>query len=406
MATSNRMTLLEQLSKYVVEKDKDFLKEALTLLINALMDAEVTSIIGAEKYERNDNRNNYRNGYRLREWDTRVGTLQLSIPKLRHGSYFPSLLEPRKMSEKALLNVVQEAYVHGVSTRKVDELVEALGMKGIDKSEVSRISKQLDDFVEEFKNRRLDGEYPYLWLDATFPKVREGGRVCSMALVIAIGVNQHGEREILSFDVGMSEDGAFWEEFLRGLVARGLKGVKLVISDAHEGLKAAAKKILTGSAWQRCRVHFMRNVLSQVPKNYQGMVSSIIRTIFAQNDQESAREQLRHVVDELKGRFPKAMKILEEAEDDILAYMAFPREHWAQIHSTNPLERLNREIRRRTDVVCIFPNREAVIRLVGAMLIEQNDEWKVGRRYFSLESMSKITSIREFTLTPVALLHK
>jgi len=400
------MTLLEQLSKYVVEKDKDFLKEALTLLINALMDAEVTTIIGAEKYERNENRSNYRNGYRQREWDTRVGTLQLSIPKLRHGSYFPSLLEPRKMSEKALLNVVQEAYVHGVSTRKVDELVEALGMRGMDKSEVSRISKQLDDFVKEFKNRRLEGEYPYLWLDATFPKIREGGRVCSMALVIAVGVNQSGEREVLGFDVGMSEDGAFWEEFLRRLVARGLKGVKLVISDAHEGLKAAVKKILAGSAWQRCRVHFMRNVLSQVPKSYQGMVSSIIRTIFAQNDQASAREQLRHVVDELKNRFPKAMTILEEAEDDILAYMAFPREHWTQIHSTNPLERLNREIRRRTDVVCIFPNLEAVIRLVGAMLMEQNDEWQVGRRYFSLESMAKLTSTKEFTLAPVALLHK
>lgn len=382
------------------------MKEALTLLINALMDAEVTTIIGAEKYERNENRSNYRNGYRQREWDTRVGTLQLSIPKLRHGSYFPSLLEPRKMSEKALLNVVQEAYVHGVSTRKVDELVEALGMRGMDKSEVSRISKQLDDFVKEFKNRRLEGEYPYLWLDATFPKIREGGRVCSMALVIAVGVNQSGEREVLGFDVGMSEDGAFWEEFLRRLVARGLKGVKLVISDAHEGLKAAVKKILAGSAWQRCRVHFMRNVLSQVPKSYQGMVSSIIRTIFAQNDQASAREQLRHVVDELKNRFPKAMTILEEAEDDILAYMAFPREHWTQIHSTNPLERLNREIRRRTDVVCIFPNREAVIRLVGAMLMEQNDEWQVGRRYFSLESMAKLTSTKEFTLAPVALLHK
>ena len=382
------------------------MKEALTLLINALMDAEVTTIIGAEKYERNENRSNYRNGYRQREWDTRVGTLQLSIPKLRHGSYFPSLLEPRKMSEKALLNVVQEAYVHGVSTRKVDELVEALGMRGMDKSEVSRISKQLDDFVKEFKNRRLEGEYPYLWLDATFPKIREGGRVCSMALVIAVGVNQSGEREVLGFDVGMSEDGAFWEEFLRRLVARGLKGVKLVISDAHEGLKAAVKKILAGSAWQRCRVHFMRNVLSQVPKSYQGMVSSIIRTIFARNDQASAREQLRHVVDELKNRFPKAMTILEEAEDDILAYMAFPREHWTQIHSTNPLERLNREIRRRTDVVCIFPNREAVIRLVGAMLMEQNDEWQVGRRYFSLESMAKLTSTKEFTLAPVALLHK
>jgi transposase-like protein len=400
------MSLLEQLSKYVVEKDKDFLKEALTLLINALMDAEVTSMIGAEKYERSENRNNHRNGYRQREWDTRLGTLQLSIPKLRHGSYFPSLLEPRKMSEKALLNVVQEAYVHGVSTRKVDELVESLGIKGMDKSEVSRISKQLDGFVTEFKNRILEGEYPYLWLDATFPKVREGGRVCSMALVIAVGVNQSGEREILGFDVGMSEDGAFWEEFLRKLVARGLKGVKLVVSDAHEGLKSAIKKVLTGSTWQRCRVHFMRNVLSQVPKKCQGMVSSIIRTIFAQNDQESAREQLRHVVDELRGRFPKAMEILEAAEEDILAYMAFPREHWIQIHSTNPLERLNREIRRRTDVVCIFPNRDAVIRLVGTMLMEQNDEWQVGRRYFSLESMEKLTQANGFSLAPIAILHK
>jgi putative transposase len=400
------MSLLEQLSKYVVEKDKDFLKEALTLLINALMDAEVTSMIGAEKYERSENRNNHRNGYRQREWDTRLGTLQLSIPKLRHGSYFPSLLEPRKMSEKALLNVVQEAYVHGVSTRKVDELVESLGIKGMDKSEVSGISKQLDGFVTEFKNRILEGEYPYLWLDATFPKVREGGRVCSMALVIAIGVNQSGEREILGFDVGMSEDGAFWEEFLRKLVARGLKGVKFVVSDAHEGLKSAIKKVLTGSTWQRCRVHFMRNVLSQVPKKCQGMVSSIIRTIFAQNDQESAREQLRHVVDELRGRFPKAMEILEAAEEDILAYMAFPREHWIQIHSTNPLERLNREIRRRTDVVCIFPNRDAVIRLVGTMLMEQNDEWQVGRRYFSLESMEKLTQANGFSLAPIAILHK
>jgi putative transposase len=406
VATKNRMSLLEQLSKYVVEKDKDFLKEALTLLIKALMDAEVTSMIGAEKYERSENRNNHRNGYRQREWDTRLGTLQLSIPKLRHGSYFPSLLEPRKMSEKALLNVVQEAYVHGVSTRKVDELVESLGIKGMDKSEVSRISKQLDGFVTEFKNRILEGEYPYLWLDATFPKVREGGRVCSMALVIAVGVNQSGEREILGFDVGMSEDGAFWEEFLRKLVARGLKGVKLVVSDAHEGLKSAIKKVLTGSTWQRCRVHFMRNVLSQVPKKCQGMVSSIIRTIFAQNDQESAREQLRHVVDELRGRFPKAMEILEAAEEDILAYMAFPREHWIQIHSTNPLERLNREIRRRTDVVCIFPNRDAVIRLVGTMLMEQNDEWQVGRRYFSLESMEKLTQANGFSLAPIAILHK
>lgn len=406
MATNDRMALLEELRKYLADKDKDFLREAVTVVVNSLMDSEVSSIVGAEKYERSGERNTYRNGYRDREWNTRLGTLELKIPKLRQGSYFPSLLEPRKMSEKALLNVVQEAYIHGVSTRKVDDLVEALGMKGIDKSQVSRISKQLDDFVEEFRNRKLESEYPYLWLDATFPKVREGGRVCNMALVIAVGVNKSGEREILGFDVGMSEDGEFWKEFLRGLVSRGLKGVKLVISDSHEGLKMAIKEILTGTTWQRCRVHFIRNVLSQVPKKYQGMVSSIVRTIFAQNDQKSAKLQLRHVVDELKDRFPKAMAILQDAEDDVLAYMAFPHEHWSKICSTNPLERLNREIRRRTDVVCIFPNREAVIRLVGAMLMEQNDEYQVGRRYLSLESMAKITDTGEYTLAAVALLHK
>lgn len=390
MASIDRMTLLELLRKSGMEGDIDFLKEAMNVLVHALMDAEVSAQIGAERYERSTDRTNHRNGYRHREWDTRVGTLDLRIPKLRKGTYFPSLLEPRKRAEKALLSVVQEAYVHGVSTRKVDELVEALGMKGISKSEVSRICKELDEVVVAFKERKLEGQFPYVWLDATFPKVREGGRVRNMALVVAIGVRETGEREVLGFDLGMSEDGPFWMEFLRRLVSRGLRGVQLVISDAHEGLREAIEQVLTGATWQRCRVHFMRNVLSQVPKTAKPMVSSMIRTIFSQPNQQEAVKQLRQVADQLRGPFPKAMDILEQGESDILAFMAFPQEHWKQIQSTNPLERLNKEIRRRSDVVGIFPNREAVIRLIGAVLMEQQDEWVVSKRYFSQESMSKV----------------
>lgn len=376
------------------------------VLVQSLMEAEVAADIGAERYERNAERVNQRNGYRERRWDTRVGTLDLKIPKLRKGSYFPSLLEPRKRAEKALLSVVQEAYVHGVSTRKVDDLVEALGMKGISKSEVSRICKELDETVLAFKNRYLEGEYPYVWFDATFPKVREGGRVCGMALVVAIGIRETGEREVLGFDLGMSEDGAFWTAFLRQLVSRGLRGVKLAISDAHEGLRKSIAEVLAGASWQRCRVHFMRNILSQVPKSSQAMVSSIVRTIFAQPNQSAAKEQLRLVVQQLERKFPKAMDILEQAETDVLAYMAFPAEHWRQIHSTNPLERLNREIRRRSDVVGIFPNRESAIRLLGAILMEQQDEWMVSRRYFSLESMAKVTGKDANLLSAQSLLQK
>jgi putative transposase len=294
---------------------------------------------------------------------------------------------------------------HGVSTRKVDELVESLGIGGISKSEVSRICKELDEVVQAFKNRPLEGEFPYVWLDATFPKVREGGRVQSMAFVIAIGVKATGEREVLGFDIGTSEDGSFWLTFLRSLVARGLKGVKLAISDAHEGLRAAIETTLVGATWQRCRVHAMRNVLSQVPKSSQAMVSSIVRTIFAQPTQEAAKEQLALVVKQLKSRFPKAMDVLQQAEEDVLAYMTFPREHWRQICSTNPLERLNREIRRRMDVVGIFPNRDSVIRLVGTILQEQDEEWSIGRRYFSLESMAKVTG-NQALLAPTSVLHK
>jgi transposase-like protein len=400
------MSLLELLRKSGSDGDVDFLREALNVLVHSLMEAEVAAQIGAERYERNTERTNQRNGYRQREWHTRVGTLDLSIPKLRKGSYFPSLLEPRKRAEKALLSVVQEAYIHGVSTRKVDELVVSLGMKGISKSEVSRICRELDEVVIAFKERPLEGQFPYVWLDATFPKVREGGRVRGMALVVAIGIRETGEREVLGFDLGMSEDGSFWLEFLRKLVARGLRGVQLAISDAHEGLRRAIEQVLVGATWQRCRVHFMRNVLSQVPKSSQSMVSSIIRTIFAQPSQEAATMQLRQVAQQLRGKFPKAMDILEQAESDVLAYMAFPREHWRQIHSTNPLERLNREIRRRSDVVGIFPNRESVIRLIGAILIEQQDEWTVARRYFSLESMAKVVKGEQLPLASTTLLQK
>jgi len=408
VATKDIMPSLEELFKYAGDKDRDFMRETLALILQKLMDAEVTAKIGAEKYQRTDERNNQRNGSRTRPYDTRLGSIELQVPKLRQGSYFPSFLEPRRMWEKALVNVVQEAYVHGVSTRKVDELVQALGLDGIDKSTVSRMSQELDEHVQRFVQRPLTLQYPYLWLDATFPKVREGGHVENMALVVAVGVNENGEREILGFDIGMSENGPFWTDFLRRLVARGLKGVKLVISDAHEGLKGAINEVLGGCSWQRCRVHFMRNVLCQVPRKQQGMVSAIVRTIFAAPDQKSAKEQLHMVVSQLKDRFPKAMEILESGCENVLQYMAFPSEHWAQIYSTNPLERLNREIRRRTDVVSIFPNRPSVLRLVGSLLIEQHEEWQIGRKYFSKESMNKVVnpSLAPYTLAPTSLLHK
>lgn len=383
-------SLLDWLRKMGMDKDADFLRESVQMLAQMLIEAEATEKIGAGAYERTPARVTYRNGAREREWDTRVGTVNLSIPKLRQGSFFPSLLEPRRRTEKALVAVVQEAYVHGVSTRKVDELVQALGMTGISRSAVSRLCAELDAEVERFRNRRLDGEYPYMWLDATFLKVREDGRVQSMAMVIAVGVNESGERRILGYDLGPSEDGAFWLEFLRSLVARGLKGVRLVISDSHEGLKNAIQAVLQGAAWQRCRVHFVRNVFAHVPKSAQQMVAASIKTVFIQQDQQSARVQLGHVAAGLEKRFPRAAEILLEAEEDVLAFMAFPSEHWRQIYSTNPLERLNKEVKRRTDVVGIFPNYGAVMRLAGAVLMEQDDEWAVGKRYFSQQSMAKL----------------
>jgi putative transposase len=390
MADDLRMALVELLRKAELERDADFLRDGVRVLSQALLELEVTQHVGAERHERTAERTGQRNGYRERLWDTRVGSLELRVPRVRDGSFFPSLLEPRKRAERALVAVVQEAYVQGVSTRRVDDVVQALGLQGISKSQVSRLCSELDGEVERFRTRKLDGPYPYLWLDATFLKVRQDGRVVSLAVVLAIGVNAGGQREVLGLDVGPSEDGAFWVQFLRSLVARGLAGVQLVISDAHQGLKGAIEAVLQGAAWQRCRVHFVRNALALVPKSTQQMVAATIRTVFVQPDAASAHEQWRRVADGFRPRYGRLAELLDAAEADVLAYLAFPPEHWRQIWSNNPLERLNKEVKRRTDVVGIFPNPEAALRLVGAVLAEQHDEWQVARRYFSAESLAKL----------------
>jgi transposase-like protein len=389
------MALAELVRKAEADGDVDFLREGVRVLSQALMELEVAQHLGAERYERTAERSGQRNGYRERTWDTRVGSLELKVPRVRDGSYFPSLLEPRKRAERALVAVVREAYVQGVSTRRVDDLVKALGLDGISKSQVSRLCEELDEEVERFRTRKLDGPYPYCWLDATFVKARQDHRVVSVAVVIAIGVNAEGQREVLGLDVGPSEDGAFWLSFLRSLVARGLSGVKLVTSDAHQGLKGAIAAVLQGAAWQRCRTHFMRSALALVPKSAQQMVAATIRTVFVQPDPQSAREQWRRVADSFRERYPKLAYLLDEAEPDVLAYLAFPPEHWRQAWSNNPLERLNREVKRRTDVVGIFPTEPAIVRLVGAVLAEQHDEWAVARRYFSAESLAKLTDSEE-----------
>ena len=388
--TKTSVPLLDYLRNLGAEGEVDFLREVLNMLVNLLMEAEVSEHIGAERHERTPDRKTQRNGHRERTWETRVGDLALRIPKLREGTYYPSFLEPRRPAEKALLAVVQEAYVQGVSTRKVDKILQKMGLSGMDPNKVSRICKELDEGVNAFRNRPLDSDYPYLWLDALYLKVRQNHRVVSMAVVIAIGVRETGEREILGLSIGASEESAFWMEFLRGLVQRGLKGVQLVISDAHSGLKEAISAVLNGASWQRCRVHFMRNVLAHVPKGDKAMVAAAIRTIFAQPDRETAEVQLSEVVQAMEKRWPKAAETLAAGAADVLTYMAFPREHWTRIYSTNPLERLNREVKRRTDVVGIFPNTAAAMRLVGSVLMEVNDDWEVGRRYFSLASMRKL----------------
>jgi putative transposase len=388
MADEVRMALAELLRKAEAEPGLDVLREGVRVLAAALMDLEVTQQVGAERHERTLERSGQRNGYRDRQWDTRVGTVDLRVPRVRDGSYFPRLLEPRTRGERALLAVVQEAYVGGVSTRRVDGLVKALGIEGVSKSQVSRICAELDAEVERFRSRPLREPYPYLWLDATFVKVRQDGRVVSQAVVIAVGVTASGVREVLGVDVGPSEDGGFWLRFLRSLVARGLTGVQLVVSDAHEGLRQAIGAVLHGAGWQRCRVHFVRNALALVPKGAQPLVAATLRTVFAQPTPEAARQQWRQVADGFRARFPRVADLMDAAETDVLAYLAFPAAHWRQLWSTNPLERLNKELKRRTNVVGIFPNPAAAIRLVGALLAEQHDEWQVGRRYFGAESMA------------------
>jgi putative transposase len=385
--TIDRMTL-----EALVEKgsDNDLLREMITFVANRMMEMEVESLTGAAHGERSSERTNHRNGYRERDWETRAGTIPLEIPKLRKGSYFPGFLEPRRLAEKALVAVIQEAYVQGVSTRSVDALVKSMGMSGISKSQVSRLCKEIDERVKAFLDRPIEGAWPYLWIDATYVKVREAGRIVSVAVIIAVAVNTDGRREVLGMEVGPSEAEPFWTKFLRSLTRRGLRGVKLVISDAHEGLKAAAAKVLQ-STWQRCRVHFMRNALAHVGTKQRAMVAAAIRTAFTQETAAAARKEWRAVADRLAERFPKLAKMMLDAEDDVLAHMAFPKDHWQQIHSTNPLERLNGEIKRRTDVVAIFPNDEAIVRLVGALLLEQNDEWCVQRRYMSLETLDGLS---------------
>ena len=399
----DRMDVLELLRKVAFDADLDFLREGLQVLMQAVMEAEVLSKTGAERGERSPDRLTHRNGYRARPWDTRVGTLALQIPKVREGSYFPSLLEPRRRSERALLAVIQQAYVEGVSTRRVEDLIQALGCDGISKSQVSRICQELDGVVQSFLGRPLDsGPYRYLWLDALTQKVREDGRIVNVSVVVATAVNREGKREVLGIDVGTSEDGAFWLAFLRSLVARGLGGVQLVASDAHQGLKDAIATVFAGASWQRCRTHFMTNLLSKIPRRAQPWVATMVRTIYQQPSPEEVHAQHHRMIGMLDERFPQAAALLEEAGPEILAFTAFPVAHWKQIWSNNPQERLNREIRRRTDVVGIFPNRAAVIRLIGAVLAEQHDEWQVGRRYLAAPVLDvEIADRMEDSMLPV-----
>ena len=389
MAETKRMTA-EQVVSYLLEEDGvDFLRESLRWVVQQLMEAEVSELIGAERGERApEQRLTHRNGYRPRRWDTRAGEIELAIPKIRRGSYFPSFLEPRRRSEQALVAVIQQAYVCGVSTRKVDQLVESLGLR-VSRSEVSRICAGLDEQVEAFRNRPLEGRYPYLWLDAKVEKVRDGGRVVRKALVLAYAVHESGYREVIGLDVGEAETEAFWRAFLRDLVERGLSGVQLVVSDAHAGLKKAIAQVL-GCPWQRCTVHFLREALGHARREQQPMLAALIRPIFNADDGEQARELLGEALARLRTPLPKIAELLEEAEEDLLAFYAFPADHRAKLRSTNPLERFNREIGRRTDVVGIFPNDRALIRLAASVVIEQNDEWLVGRRYLSNHSLEAL----------------
>lgn len=378
--------------------DGDLARAMLQAFAQTLMSAEASVLCGAGLGERSEDRVNSRNGYRVRPWDTRVGTIDLAVPKLREGSYYPDwLLTPRRRAEQALVSVIGQAYVEGVSTRRVDDLVKALGIEGISRSEVSRMAAELDTKVTEFRERPLDGgPYRYLWIDALTQRVREGGRVVNVSAVIATAVNAEGRREVIGFDIVTTESTTAWTEFLRSLVARGLSGVELVISDAHGGIKAAIATVLSDASWQRCRTHFMANLATKAPKANWPMIAALVRSIFEQPDRDATWNQLGDVIDRLtQAGFVDIANMILDAADDILAFTAFPVEHWPKIRSNNPQERLNKEIRRRTDVVGIFPNRKAVIRLVGALLAEQTDEWAIAKRYMSAETLkaAKITEI-------------
>jgi putative transposase len=385
--TDERMALIELIEKGA---DADLIRDMLAFAAERLMNLEVEALTGAPAGVRSPERLTHRNGYRERAWDTRAGRIGLSIPKLRKGSYFPAFLEPRRTAEKALTAVIQEAYVHGISTRSVDDLVKAMGASGISKSQVSRLCEEIDGRVNAFLARPLEGEWPYLWIDATYLKTREAGRIVSTAVILAVGVNADGRREVLGVATGASEAEPFWTAFLRSLADRGLRGVKLVIADDHKGLRAAAARVFHASL-QRCRVHWMRNAMAHLAPKQRPAVVAMLKTIFAQDTAEAAREQWTSVADALRERCPKLVELMDRSREEVLVYMSFPREHWAQIASTNPLERLNGEIKRRADVVGIFPNDRAVIRLVGALMLEQNDEWAVSRRYMSLESLSALS---------------
>ena len=396
--TEDRLPLAELLQK---AGDGDFLRAVAEAVLQILMESDVEGLIGAGRHERSVDRLNYRNGYRDRTLDTRLGTLALRVPKLRQGSYFPPFLEPRKMSEKALVAVIQEAWIGGVSTRRVDDLVQAMGLSGISKSQVSKLCKEIDERVQAFLERPLEGEWPYLWLDATYLKVREGGRIVPVAAIIAVAVNTDGRREIVGLGLGPSEAETFWSTFLKSLVRRGLKEVKLVISDAHDGLKHAAAKVLKAT-WQRCRVHWMRNALAHVAKGQHTMVAAALRQAFLHADQPAARQTWRQVADQLRARWPKLAGLMDDSEHDVLAYLAFPAQHRTKLHSTNPLERLNKEVKRRADVVGIFPNDASITRLIGAVLLEQNDEWQLQHRYMQLDAMAELLQPDALALPPKA----
>jgi putative transposase len=395
MAGAERMTIEEVVRQVLREEHGDVIRESVRVVAQEIMEAEVSELIGAAHGERTEDRATHRNGYRPRRWDTRAGEIDLQIPKIRQGSYFPSFLQPRKRSEQALVSVVQQAYVCGVSTRRVDQLVESLGLR-ISKSEVSRIAALLDEQVRAFRERPLEGRYPYLFVDAKVEKVRDGGRVRRKCVVVAHAVHETGRKEIIGLDVGEAETEAFWREFLRSLVTRGLVGVQLAISDAHPGLKAALAQVL-GAPWQRCTVHFLRDCLGHARKDQHGLLGALIRPIFQAASGDEARVRLGEAVAQLEHRLPKIAALLEEAEDDILAFYAFPSEHWSKLRSTNPLERFNREIGRRTDVVGIFPDDASLIRLVSMLAIEANDEWLVGRCYMSRQSMDALSALRTET---------